>query len=431
MKLKMISIVAVLVAGVVTLVSTLSGLANTEEQYETYLAKARTNAEREIPYTACQNYRKALNMRNEDESIYMEYVTQAQLLGDDFYTDALSGYVENFPQSPTGYDLLCKYYYDNESYQTVIDTALQAREAGAATEDVRKMYIECCHMLRTIQSELEEAQTFLGNTALVKMGGLYGYLSDTGVFDIAPMFQGASAMMSGASAVNDGQEWYMMNNLGFKVARSSVPVDEMSFLSGGWIRVKRNGKYGYMSSGMVVPETLPYDDAGNFKNGVAAVKKGDKWALVSSSGEMITEYVFEDVLLDEYDACINGGVIFAKTGGKYYMYDAEGQRISDNGFDNAYPFMGTQAAAVCIGGKWGFADTTGAVVIEPKYEEAKSFSIGLGAVKENGTWGYINTSGEYRIESQYEDCKPFASNGIAAVKTEGYWEYVKLLAYYE
>lgn len=430
MKIKLISIIAVLVAGVATLASTLIGYMNTENEYETYLAKARTNAEREIPYTAYQNYRNALNMRCDDESIYVEYVTQAQKLGEDYYLAALEGYLENFPQSANAYDLLCKYYYETGSHQTVITTALEAREKGVATEDVRNLYVECYHMLRIIQTNLEEAQTYLGDTALVKMGGQWGYLSDGGVFRIAPMFQGATAMMSGNAAVNDGQEWYMMNSSGFKVARSSVPVDSMSFLSGGWIRVSLNGKYGFMNSGMVVPENLPFDYAGNFKNGVAAVKKGDKWALISSAGGSVTEYVFEDVLLDEYEACINGGVIFAKSEGKYYMYDAAGQKISEQGFEDARPFTGTQPAAVCIGGKWGFADNTGNIVIEPKYEDARSFSIGLAGVKENGTWGYINTNGQYRIESQYEDCKPFATNGIAAVKEEGYWQYVKLLAYY-
>lgn len=444
MKVKLIAIIAVLVAGVATLVSTLSGYMNTEEQYMAYLSKARHNAEREIPYTSYQNYRRAMAIKNEDESIYLEFVAQAELLGEDFYMNALTGYVQQFPMSATAYDMLCQYYYDMGSYSTVITTALEAREKGVATTNVRDLYIECCHMLRTIQSEMEEAQTFLGNTALAKKGGLYGYVSDAGLFEIAPMFEGGSSMMNGNAAVNDGEEWYMMNSQGFKVARTSIPVDEMSFLSGGWIRFKLNGKYGYMDANLNVPETVPYDYAGNFKNGVAAVKKGDKWALVSNTVKeindkwtqdtsysmMITGYDFDDVLLDEYDACINGGVIFAKLGGKYYMFDAEGRQISSQGFDEAYPFMGTQPAAVRIGDKWGFVNTSGEIVIEPKYEGAKSFSIGLGAVKENGTWGYINSNGEYRIESQYEDCKPFAANGIAAVYVEGFWQYVKLLAYY-
>lgn len=65
---------------------------------------------------------------------------------------------------------------------------------------------------------------------------------------------------------------------------------------------------------------------------------------------MITDYVYEDILLDEYETCIDNGVIFAKTGGKYYMTDKTGSQISSQGFDNAYPFAGTEPAAVCIGG---------------------------------------------------------------------------------
>ena len=430
MKLKLIAIVAVLAAGIAAVVAVLSGVANTQAEYEGYLAKARTNAEREIPYVACQNYRKALAMRCEDESIYKEYLHQADLLGGDFYFEALEGYVQSFPMSQEAYDLIVKFYYNAKNYEQVFTYALEAKDKGIATEDVKNMYLECFHMTRVLQDSLDEAQSFLGNIALVKMGGLYGYISENGLFTISPRYQGATAMMSGNAAVDDGTEWYMINNKGYKVARSSEPVDSMSFLSGGWIRVSQNGKYGYINTGMKVPDNLPFDYASIFKNGVAAVRKGDKWALTSNSGEMITDYIFDDVILDEYEACINGGVIIAKQNGSYYFYNAQGERISSTGFDDAVAFCGSQPAAVCLNGKWGFADTTGKIVIEPKYENAGSFNIGLAPVQENGTWGYINTSGVYRIESQYKEGKSFTSNGIAAVKEGDYWMYIKLLAYY-
>ena len=82
-----------------------------------------------------------------------------------------------------------------------------------------------------------------------------------------------------------------------------------------------------------------------------------------------------------------------------------------------------------MNGKWGFVDSTGQMTIEPQYDAAKSFNIGLGAICVDGKWGYINSNGTVRIQCQFEDCLPFADNGIAAVKENGIWSYVQLLSY--
>jgi hypothetical protein len=113
------------------------------------------------------------------------------------------------------------------------------------------------------------------------------------------------------------------------------------------------------------------------------------------------------------------------------MYDANGKQISEMGFENVYPFLDEESyAAVCVDGKWGFIDSSGSVVIEPQYDDAKSFSIGLAAVSVDGMWGYINASGEYRLMPVFTDAKPFSTDGIAAVEENGIWNYIELYAYY-
>ena len=122
------------------------------------------------------------------------------------------------------------------------------------------------------------------------------------------------------------------------------------------------------------------------------------------------------------------------------MYDAEGKKISKTAFDNAYPFVSDDYAAVCINGKWGFTDSEGNIVIEPQFEEAKSFSCNIAPVKINDKWGYMSKTKQtdkdgkengyvMRIEPKFDDCMPFASSGIAAVKTGQTWEYIELNGY--
>jgi len=429
MKIRLISIAAVVILGLIAAVTVISGYAQIEREYNACLAKARAHAEKQVPYNAYNQYKAAFKIRCDDEQVYKEFLVQAELLGGTYYASAVEAYVEHFPESANAYELLCQLQYTRGSYKEVITLALQAREKGLATEKVREMYLECSNMLVTIKAGLDEAQSFLGGYARVKEDGLYGYITAGGKYLLAPSYTDATAMMGSNAAVFENDEWHMINSTGHTVARANKAVDSMGFLSGGKICISAGGKYGYMTSAMVVPETLPYDYASTFRSGVAAVKVGDQWALINTNEEKITDFIFEDILLDEFDSCYAGGAIFVKKDGKYYMVNAEGKKISEQGFDDAQPFVGKQPAAVCVDGKWGFVDTAGNWVIEPQYEAAKSFSLSLGAVCIDGLWGYVNTSGEIRVPCQFTDCMPFASNGIAAVKDGNAWKYVQLLAY--
>ena len=244
-----------------------------------------------------------------------------------------------------------------------------------------------------------------------------------------PTYEDASFFMGKNAAVYHEDEWYMINEAGYKVARTNLPVDYLSFVSNGWILFSLEGRYDYMTSSLTVPQEIRFEDATNFKNRVAAVKKDGKWALINADMEMITDYLFDDVLRDEFNTCINNGVIFVQKDGKYYMVNEEGLRITETGFDNACPFVGSDPAAVCVNGLWGFVDAQGNMVIEPQYEAAKSFNMGLGAVCRGGLWGYINTGNVIRMEYQFEDCLPFSSNGVTAVRENDTWRYIKLLPY--
>ena len=429
MKVRLVAIVALIVLGLLAVFLCVDRKQSVENEYEGYLAAARENAEKGIPYIAVRRYQSALKIRCEDEAVYLEYVEQARLTGKDFYESAVKNYPEHFPDSQAAYEMVCDYLFSEGNYTGVLNTAKTARERNAASEKVRDYYIKCYYMFRYINSEMEEARMFLGDTAVVKRKGKYGFMTSGGSFLLSPNYDQVSPMMSNSAAVLEDGEWHMINSKGYIVAKTSSPVDSLSFISNGLVRIGVNGKYTFTSTSLQVPETLPYDYASNFKNQRAAVKKDGKWAIVSSGKEMITDYIFDDVLLDDFETCINNGVIFAKIDGKYYMYNSEGERISSDGYENARPFIGTEPAAVCLNGKWGFADATGKIVIEPQYEDARSFSIGLAPVFDGERWGYINSSNVYRIESKFLDCMSFSSNGVAAVREAEKWSYIKLISF--
>ncbi len=73
---------------------------------------------------------------------------------------------------------------------------------------------------------------------------------------------------------------------------------------------------------------------------------------------------------------------------------------------------------VAVKNKSGYIDSSGSIVIAPRFWSAGEFSEGLAAVRENGRYGYINVSGEYILPPLYDYALPFKS-GIAKVYIDG------------
>ncbi|HDI6354056.1 TPA: WG repeat-containing protein, partial [Escherichia coli] len=58
------------------------------------------------------------------------------------------------------------------------------------------------------------------------------------------------------------------------------------------------------------------------------------------------------------------------------------------------------------------------LAIAYQFDHATSFSEGLAVVKKGGKFGYINAEGSLVIDCQYEYATPF-KNGVATVKQNG------------
>ena len=76
-------------------------------------------------------------------------------------------------------------------------------------------------------------------------------------------------------------------------------------------------------------------------------------------------------------------------------------------------------APVKIGGKVGYINPKGEIVINPQFDEAKNFSEGLARVNiggrrnrfrrdGGGKWGYINSKGKFVINPQFDEAWDFS-----------------------
>lgn len=83
----------------------------------------------------------------------------------------------------------------------------------------------------------------------------------------------------------------------------------------------------------------------------------------------------------------------------------------------------TRLYPIVQGGKWGYIDRAGKVVIAPQFDAAEAFSEGLGAVNLAGKWGFVDASGRLAIPARFDEVRDF-SEGLCSVRVGGKWRFV-------
>lgn len=144
----------------------------------------------------------------------------------------------------------------------------------------------------------------------------------------------------------------------------------------------------------VIPEVEGYDKVGCLRDGLAGVikKSNDEYDKTNRVG-----YIDKDgqlIIPFEFDAIVAG---------------EGGESLEFNDFSEGL-------AAVNKNDKYGFIDTKGKVVIEPKYEWASNFSSGLAIVSVEGLYGAIDKQGKTVIPFEYQALADFHDGFATAAR---------------
>ena len=153
------------------------------------------------------------------------------------------------------------------------------------------------------------------------------------------------------------------------------------FIFNGLIKVKLDGKYGFINKDGEEIIPCKYEDADNFPDGLVKVKSAEGWGFVNENGEEIISCKYED---------------------------------ADDFFDGLARVQSKEG--------WGFVNKEGEEIIPCKYEDAYAFEGGLSLVKSKEGYGFINNDGEEIIPCKYEDAHGFLFGAnTAEVKLNGEW----------
>lgn len=187
--------------------------------------------------------------------------------------------------------------------------------------------------------------------------------------------------------------WGFIDRRGRMAIRPQWP--EVGDFAQGRARVRIGQKWGYIDNAgkMVIPAR--FDAAGDFREGRAAVRVDGRLGYVDERGATVIEPRFH------YAGDFRDGlaVVTERFGQPFYFINRDGKRAFDGSFEGAGDFA-DGLARVYTDGRWGYIDTEGKFVIEPTFADAHDFRAGLGFVAADSTWGYVNRAGEYIWKSR-------------------------------
>lgn len=204
-------------------------------------------------------------------------------------------------------------------------------------------------------------------------------------------------------------DWY-----GADDGSSYSKMTDVLMVSGARVLGERDGSYSYFSYDFEpLAATHQYSDMTGNACGVAAVQKDGKWGIITDKGEMVVDFLFEDVAVNSLGHAFSGNRAMVKENGSWHLIDTEGNRIGNGEYADARaPESEGYIAVADSAGKWGFIDQNDRQVIEYQYNNAYSFSQHLGAVQIVNDWGYISESNELVIDEPFQSALPF-HNGVA------------------
>ena len=258
--------------------------------------------------------------------------------------------------------------------------------------------------------------------------GAWGFVNPSGSHSVSCMFAevGAFSTLGYAPVVTQDGEAYFIDNKGDKIYVTQEPYLSLGLMTGDLtVARKKDGRYVYLDNEL--KEAFgDYDYASAMNGGIAAVKTGNLWMLIDSSGSKVSQMDYSDVKLDEKEIASRNDRLFVQDGNGYSMVDSAGNKIGALYFEDARIFNDGTYAAVKINGRWSFVDKDGNLKSDKTYEDARSYVNGLAAVKVNGKWGFVDLDENIRIDPQFFDAKDFNDQGSCFVMTGDCWQLLRL-----
>lgn len=385
--------------------------------------------EKKIYIDAIEYYKEASSYKPEDVDTRIKLANSYLKLGNTSeYETTLLDTISEYPNEKVYIELVDYYVYLND-YENAYKILLQAQDEGKYKE-VQKRIKEYSGYYDVIGNAYTDVRQWKDGYLAINVNGVWGLLDQTGNEYIETTYKaiGNYSDEESVTSVSDGNEYYYINEEGYRKLVGDHPYTFLGDFNDGLAPASYNNKWGWINRNFEEYH-FEYDYITPFLNDICAVKKENKWALMDSDLDLITDFIYDDVKLDANGYCSHAERIFVKQGNQYFLVNKKGKNITDEKFDDVKAFNSDQYAAVKKNGKWGFIDTEGELVIDYQYNDAQSFSNGVAGVKNNTSWAIIKQDNSKVVNYSFQDIRTMNEYGIIPVKNADTWQCIQLYAF--
>lgn len=270
---------------------------------------------------------------------------------------------------------------------------------------------------------------FCDGLAIVSDGELYGYINTRNQTVIPPKYTGAGEFANGYAAVCTGDWqsgtvlWGFIDTTGKEVVTPQFLYME-SFTPEGraliWVQRGDEVVNGFVNTRgeVFIPDN--YEICSGFSDGLALIRQNGLFGYIN------TDYDIAIPPQYEFAGDFGEGVAYGEKDGSKYMIDRSGGILAT--VDYAFGSFSDGLASFRKDNLYGYINKEGEVVIEPRFTWAKDFCNGLAAVQTKmeagGKWGFINTSGQIVIDAVYDEVENFSKDYIRAYRYDNLKYYI-------
>jgi hypothetical protein len=254
---------------------------------------------------------------------------------------------------------------------------------------------------------------FFEGRCVVHRHGRLAYIDTHGRLITPFAFTSASHFNGGVARVEKDEKWGLIDRNGSWITQPRF--DRIDRFTGETADAKVNGTRCFLNrQGQVLEyrRSRPYRPPLAVA-GVTLVKGGPgKEGMVAADGRSVLEPQFDEI---RWLRCKKGGGFNHRFPSSVPRYEYD---------EMIFPFLGSGLAAAKRDGKWGLVTGAGKVLLAPEFDDIDEvFCEGRCVFKKNDRFGYIDTTGAVVVPPQFEAAGQFVGSIARAVTPRG-WAFV-------
>lgn len=390
------------------------------KEYNALLTKASNYTDKKLYQKAIESYESALVIKK-NKSIEKKLIKNYELgykdgvITEKQFKDSLINACTSFPKTAYYWEKLIQLLVENKQYNDAYQYLNKALNEQVSSKTLESLKKDVCYAYSIKNSGYVSVTQNTKGYATVYDGTKWGVMKPDGDWLYECEYKFCSPITNSLElAVSTDDDIRILDEEKIVQAYLKDEISDIKGISDNIILTKDdNYRYYDCISEKYILEK--YEQATVFNNDIAAVKQDESWNLIDKEGKKISKLNFSDIKIYSDSEFLIEDCFIGANKGKYGIYSSKGKLINELDGKNVDLYYGEQIAYQDKNGKWGFLDKKNKVVIKPTYEEARSFSNGMAAVKKDGKWGYINKENEVVIDYQFEDAGYFTKEGTAFV----------------